>query len=69
MVHNAAQPPNRVALSDVWLADLPVEPQHQRFRCPAFDIHVERRLFVLRCEPVSDAIAIKIDLEAARRFS
>ena len=41
----------------------------QRLRRPPFDIDVEHQLFLFVGELIGDAVAVEVDLEAARRLA
>ena len=60
------EPSDQLALANVRLAHLPVEPEHERFRGPAIHVHVQGELLRLAREQVGDAVAVEVDLEAAR---
>ena len=64
-----AQPSQQIALAYVRLTHLPVKPDHQRFRGPAFHVHVERQLVILGREAVGDASPVEVDLEVVCRFA
>ena len=69
MANEVPKPSNQLDLTNVRLAHLPVEPQHQRFRGPAFNVHVQSELLLLAyqliCNPVLVAV---VDYEPTRRF-
>ena len=69
VTNQVPQPLEQVALGNVGLAHLAVEPQDEPLRGPAFDVGIQNQLLCFTGELVGDVPAVQVDFKAARRLT